>query len=213
MAARVALRTSRFPVCGDGNTLGSEPAAATTGRGDAALTSMHVPHDASSAAVVRRALVRELERRGAPEPVVDDAVLVVSELVGNALRHGAPLPDGGVRVSWWVAGGAVHLEVCDGGPGLPGDAGEVRPGARLRDPDAGGLLVPLGDEGGRGLPIVDLLSARWGTTAPGPTGAVGVYAEIPLEDGPAARLSRGGRTVDAPAVGPWAASELGTATA
>lgn len=174
------------------------------------MTTLLVPHARSSAGEVRRLLTHELRAQQVPQHVVDDALLVVSELLGNAVRHGRPLPGGVVRAGWWVAGGAVHVEVCDGGPGLPGDPGEVRIGARLRDPDGGGLPLWDGAEGGRGLPIVDLLSARWGTTVPGPTGAVAVYAELPLHAGPRARLSRGGHQVDAPPVGPWASR---TATA
>lgn len=167
------------------------------------MTTLLVPHDGSSASDVRHALQRELQAHGVPRDVIDDALLVVSELLGNAVRHGAPLGGDTVRATWWVAGGSVHLEVCDGGPGLPGPPGEVRLGARLRAADDDGAL-PLGIETGRGLPIVDLLSARWGTTAPGPTGAVAVYAELPVAGGDASLLSRGGRLVDAPAVGPWA---------
>lgn len=141
------------------------------------MTSLLVPHRPTSAAQVRHALVAELRSRGVPQDVVDDAVLVMSELVGNAVRHGDPLPAGHVRASWWVAGGAVHLEVCDGGPGLAGDLPRS---------------VPAAAEGGRGLPIVDLLTSRWGTTAPSPTGAVGVYAELPLPGERRAPMSRGG---------------------
>lgn len=167
------------------------------------MTTLLVPHARSSAAVVRRVMERDLRERRVPEHVVDDALLVVSELVGNAVRHGEPLPGGDVRVGWWVAGGAVHLEVCDGGPGLPGDRGQARLGARLRDPGAQELPPWHGAESGRGLPIVDLLSSRWGTTAPGPTGAVAVYAELPLDAVPTARFSRGGRTAEPRPVGPW----------
>lgn len=190
------------------------------------MTTMLVPHTGSSAAEVRHALVRELHEHGVPQHVVDDALLVMSELVGNAIRHGEPMAGEAVRASWWVAGGAVHLEVCDGGPGLPGEVGEVRLGARHRrsgpdgsgdagtGPDTGSLPVPLADEGGRGLPIVDLLSARWGTTAPGPSGVVAVYAELPLDStATVPQLSRGGRTVDAPPVGPWAAGPSAGRTA
>jgi len=141
------------------------------------VTSVLVPHALSSAGQVRHALVAELRGAGVPEDVVDDAVLVMSELMGNAVRHGSPLPGGGVRASWWVAGGAVHVEVCDGGPGLDHALPQSVPGSA---------------EGGRGLPIVDLLTSSWGTTAPSPTGAVGVYAELALPGERAQRLSRGG---------------------
>jgi len=74
-----------------------------------------------------------------------DAAVVVSELFGNAVRHG---PAGGrvlVGYCLWRAG--ARLVVCDsGGPGTP----------RLAD---GGDLA----EGGRGLHVVDSLAARWGT--------------------------------------------------
>lgn len=175
------------------------------------MTTLLVPHAGASAAVVRHALLRELRQQGVPEDVADDALLVVSELVGNAVRYGRPLAEQSLRVSWWVAGGAVHVEVCDGGPGLPGDAGELRLGARLRDPGAGDMSLPLAtgtsSEGGRGLPIVDLLSTRWGTTAPGPSGAVAVYAELPLSEGPSALLTRGGARSALPSTkrgAPWA---------
>lgn len=108
--------------------------------------------------------MRELRERGVPAAVVDDAALVMSELVGNAVRHGQPLPGDYVRTSWWVDDGTVHLEVCDGGPGF---------GAVLRP-------VAATAEGGRGLPIVDTLASSWGTTAPDPSGGVGVFAELPL---------------------------------
>jgi anti-sigma regulatory factor (Ser/Thr protein kinase) len=172
------------------------------------VTSLLVPHAPTSAALVRRALVDDLQSRDLPEQVVDDAVLVLSELVGNAVRHGSPLPgarvpDPAVRVSWWVAGGAVHLEVCDGGPGLPGDSGHERLGAVGRGETAAvdgtadlALGAPLAAEGGRGLPIIDLLTSRWGTTAPSPSGAVAVFAELPLPGVRPAALSRGAH--DAP---------------
>ena len=166
------------------------------------MTTLVLPHCGTSAGLARGALERELGQQGVPARVIDDALLVVSELVGNAVRHGAPLPGGGIRVSWWVAGGAVHVEVCDGGGGMPDDTGEERLGARTRDRDAGAMSVPTGREGGRGLPIIDLLSARWGTTTRGPRGGVGVYAELPLGVGATEGLSRGGRTPQAVPVWP-----------
>lgn len=151
-----------------------------------------VASDVGSVPEARRAASRAL-RGTVPDEVLDAVELVVSELVGNAVRHGRPMPGDSVRVSWWVAGGAVHLEVCDAGPGL-GPAGE-RTGALAREGDGGGPApVPTGAEGGRGLTIVDLLSARWGTTAPSPGRAVGVWAEIPVPGAEPARLSRGGRS-------------------
>ncbi len=120
-----------------------------------------VPHTPASAGVVRRELRSDLRSQGVPEPVVDAAALVLSELVGNAVRHGHALPPGVLLARWECIGEALRLEVVDGGPG-PGDA---PPPAT---PDA---------EGGRGLALVDQLSARWGS-APSPPGTA-VWADLP----------------------------------
>lgn len=172
------------------------------------MTSLLVPHAGASAALVRHELVRELRGAGVPEDVVDDAVLVMSELVGNAVRHGRPLPDSqdAVRASWWVEAGAVHVEVCDGGPGLPWGPPTAQPAAPTAHAHpsltADAHLPSPTAEGGRGLPIIDLLSTRWGVTAPSPAGGVTVYAELPLGPGPGAGTSGDGQP-PAPA-SPWA---------
>jgi anti-sigma regulatory factor (Ser/Thr protein kinase) len=75
----------------------------------------------------------------------DDAALVVTELFGNAVQHG---PAGGrVLVGYCLWRDGARLVVCDaGGRGTP----------RLAQ---GGELA----EGGRGLQVVDSLTARWGS--------------------------------------------------
>jgi serine phosphatase RsbU (regulator of sigma subunit)/anti-sigma regulatory factor (Ser/Thr protein kinase) len=74
----------------------------------------------------------------------DDAELLVTELVTNALRHGGPGVDLWVRR---LPAGGLRLEVVDG------RAGSI-PTVQRPDDDA---------EGGRGLVIVQALAARWGT--------------------------------------------------
>ncbi len=120
-----------------------------------------VPHAATSAALVRHQLIAELVARHAPGALVDDAAVVVSELVGNAVRHGLALPGGGLIARWHVAADGLRVEVVDGGPGPSG-----------RRPAAGSEA-----EGGRGLELVEALAARWGS-APGVPGTV-VWAELP----------------------------------
>lgn len=73
---------------------------------------------------------------------LDDAQLLVSELVTNAVRHGGPPIEVEVRCA---PGQGVHVRVRDGGAGRP----------LLRDPG-------LHDDGGRGLPLVEALSDAWG---------------------------------------------------
>ena len=92
-----------------------------------------------------RAFVSEV--LGPGHPCGDVAVLLVSEIFGNSVRHsGSGAPGETVTVAVRAGGGVVRVEVTDrAGPGTP----ELRPASR----DA---------EGGRGLQLVAGLAARWG---------------------------------------------------
>lgn len=128
-----------------------------------------VPHSPQSVGLVRRQVAADLRAAGAGAEVVDDVALVVSELVGNAVRHGRALPGGGLRAHWDVARGVVRLEVEDGGSG-PGGAGP--------------RVASASAESGRGLALVGLLATRWGS-ADTPSGTA-VWAELPaVAAGPA----------------------------
>jgi two-component sensor histidine kinase len=107
-----------------------------------------VRYGAESVGRVRRYLVAELIRRGLSGSVVEDAALLVTELVTNALRHAKPLPGGVLRVAWDFAGTSLLLRVTDGGGGI---------GAPHRQ-EAGPR-----DTRGRGLAIVESVAVRWGT--------------------------------------------------
>lgn len=91
------------------------------------------------------------------EHLVSTVALVVSELVTNALLHGRPP----VRVRLRSAGGALSVEVSDRGRVLP-DRGRGEPD----------------EESGRGLLLVEVLTARWGRRATA-AGKV-VWAELTL---------------------------------
>lgn len=103
---------------------------------------------AASVAAVRRSLVEDLEAREVSPAVIDEAEIVVSELVSNAIRHARPLGDGNLRVHWKVKGGVVEVEVTDGG-------GESAPRTAPRT-----VWAPSG----RGLRIVRSLAHEWGVT-------------------------------------------------
>ncbi|HEV7653996.1 MAG TPA: ATP-binding protein [Mycobacteriales bacterium] len=105
-----------------------------------------VRHTPASAGEVRRQLSADLADAGLPPAVIADATLVISELVGNAVRYAEPLPGGLLEVSWTVEDECVRLRVSDGGgPSVPArhDAGPE-------------------DVRGRGLAIVAALARDWG---------------------------------------------------
>jgi anti-sigma regulatory factor (Ser/Thr protein kinase) len=103
-------------------------------------------HSAPSVGAARRQLANDLHRYGVEGQQCDDAVLVLSELVSNALKHARPLSSGGIRVAWRYDGGDVRLAVTDGGS-------STRPVANT---------PPLSSLGGRGLAIVGSLAQSWG---------------------------------------------------
>jgi serine/threonine-protein kinase RsbW len=107
---------------------------------------VRLPFGRSAVPVARREVVDDLAARRLPQQVIDEAESVVAELVGNAVRHASSLPDGTVRLHWFVRDGVVEIEVTDGGGG-------TRP-APLRPAD---FAVS-----GRGLRIVRSLAHEWG---------------------------------------------------
>ncbi|MEU0601571.1 ATP-binding protein [Streptomyces sp. NPDC006393] len=108
-----------------------------------------LPDTPGTVSAVRHRVHALLRSWDLPGEAADDVLLVVSELVTNALVHARPpatlrvwrLPVDGRR--------AVHVEVTDLGPASPPEP------AAAPDPD----------EHGRGLAIVTALSARCGVRA------------------------------------------------
>jgi anti-sigma regulatory factor (Ser/Thr protein kinase) len=105
-----------------------------------------LPYAPSSVAIARQRLSAELQAAGLVSSAVDDVVLVLSELLSNALRHAHPLPSGKLRVAWSCSESHVEVQVSDGGAAT--------------EPRAGCLT--LSSLGGRGLSIVDYVAERWG---------------------------------------------------
>lgn len=95
---------------------------------------------------MRRRLAAELRESGVHEDVADDATVIVSELISNALRHARPLPSGDIRVAWTRQGDLIQLSVSDGGA--------------MTEPRR--ARATLSSLGGRGLGIVETLADGWG---------------------------------------------------
>ena len=102
-----------------------------------------LPPRAESVPIARRAVTEAAQRWMTPAQT-PPLVLMVSEVVTNALLHGG---DGGdVELAVVEEDGVVRVEVCDHGDGFV-------PEPKALDPDG---------DGGFGLYLVEQLSDRWG---------------------------------------------------
>ena len=120
-----------------------------------------VRHEAASAAIVRSQLARDLVSYDLPAAAIEDAVLVASELVGNAVRHATAAGSATLDISWDVDSSGVRVFV--------GDPSDKQPQARTAGDD---------DPGGRGLKIVDAICDQWGVER-GERGKT-VWAHVPM---------------------------------
>jgi serine/threonine-protein kinase RsbW len=121
-----------------------------------------VPFHAPSASLVRSELKQWLAEKGFHGETVDDARVVISELVGNSVRHAHPLPVNQLVVSWAVEDDDLVISVTDGGSGTsphPISAAETA-------------------VSGRGLSIVEALVDHWWVEDN--RGATTVHVRIPL---------------------------------
>jgi anti-sigma regulatory factor (Ser/Thr protein kinase) len=101
-------------------------------------------NDPRAAGQARQAIAKFLDRTHLTK-LSDDAQLLASELVTNAVRHAR----GPIDVRAYVRDGFLRLEVWD-------RQADVSPQPRTADDDA---------ENGRGMDIVEKVSSRWGWRA------------------------------------------------
>jgi serine/threonine-protein kinase RsbW len=108
---------------------------------------MRLPFTASSVSVARQQLRTFLCEVGVPTESIEDARLVISELVANSVRHARPLADGSLQVAWALEQEGLQVSVTDGGGGT-----------RPHPVHASSSALA-----GRGMSIVEVLSDQWWT--------------------------------------------------
>ncbi|MER8156138.1 ATP-binding protein [Streptomyces sp. NPDC094472] len=138
-------------------------------------STMAVPHGPAGVRAARQRMRVDLGRTGVSDSVIDDAVLILSELLSNAWRHGRPWRSGHgggtVRAAWSVdEDDRLTVEVTDGG-------GPTRPLPANPSVTA---------RGGRGLNIIMSLAEEWGVRDG--VGEVTVWALLPPDDDFARRV-------------------------
>ncbi|MFC1230155.1 ATP-binding protein [Streptomyces sp. Sce081] len=126
------------------------------------LGAMTLPPEPESVPRARRWFRKFIAPYG-PLCSVDDCVLMISELVTNAMLHGRPDEAWMVRVEWFREGTSLRVEVHS--PGCPASV-------RLQRPDAD-------DVHGRGLFLVDSLAASWSS---GPSRFGGAVVSFVMAD-------------------------------
>ncbi|MFZ4151150.1 ATP-binding protein [Streptomyces pseudogriseolus] len=127
----------------------------------------HLPAHPASVRRARHAVTASLPHALRPH-LGEDLSLLTSELVTNAIRHGACQDDENlIELILWPADGHYWLAVSDPGTG-PGKPA-------LSHPDTT-------TESGRGLLLVDSLAAAW-TVRPRPTRGTSVIAGLSLRQG------------------------------
>ena len=112
---------------------------------------MRLPFTPASVSVARLRLKTWMNDVGGSSEAVENARVVISELVANSVRHAQPLSDGRIHVSWTLEDRSLQLSVSDGGSG-------TRPRA---------VNAPSSALAGRGMAIVEILAQEWWTERTG----------------------------------------------
>lgn len=122
---------------------------------------VHLPFVSSTPSIARTKLAAFLTVNRIDLMIIDNALIVLSEMIANAVSHGRPTGDGTMEVAWSIRGSRLELVVTDGGQSL-----DLTP--RPFDEDS---------LNGRGLSIISRLTDAWSVDV---TDGTRVKAEIAL---------------------------------
>lgn len=106
---------------------------------------VRLPFESSTPGIARTKLAAFLTLNRTPLDVIDNALIVLSEMIANAVSHGTPDADGTMEISWSIIDGHLLLSVRDSGRGT-----DIVP--RPFDEDS---------LGGRGLSIISRVADKW----------------------------------------------------
>lgn len=106
---------------------------------------VRLPFESSTPGIARTKLAAFLTLNRVDLSVIDNALIVLSEMIANAVSHGAPDTDGTMEICWSIDRGMLELSVRDSGRGT-----DLSP--RPFDEDS---------LGGRGLSIISRVADRW----------------------------------------------------
>jgi anti-sigma regulatory factor (Ser/Thr protein kinase) len=129
--------------------------------------------DAHAPATARHELAARLAGM-LPPVLVDDILLLTTELVTNGVRHSPAADSGSFEVGLFLAPTMIRVEVSDPGTGFE------------HVPHTPGTMA----EGGRGLFLVEVLADRWGIEA---NDGTTVWFEVDVDDEGASEPASSGR--------------------
>jgi anti-sigma regulatory factor (Ser/Thr protein kinase) len=128
--------------------------SATRSKGDSLCggLELELERDLHAPGIARAAVSERLLALGIAGSFAQTIVLLVSEVVSNAVRHSSGPREQPIALTARITGGAVRVSVADGGPGFT---------PRPRDPER------LGD--GYGLYLLEKSATSWGVENRGGT--------------------------------------------
>lgn len=126
---------------------------------------IRLPFDLSTPGIARTKLAAFLTVQRAAPSAVDDALIVLSEMIANAISHGEPGSEGTIEITWSIdaSRGLLELSVHDAGEG-----------ASLEPIDFDNDSLS-----GRGLSIISRVADRWWVDM---TSGTRVNAELVIAD-------------------------------
>lgn len=131
----------------------------------AAQERIRLPFDLSTPGIARTKLAAFLTVQRAAPSAVDDALIVLSEMIANAISHGEPGSEDTIEITWSIDAtrGLLELSVHDAGEG-----------ASLEPIDFDNDSLS-----GRGLSIISRVADRWWVDM---TSGTRVNAELVIAD-------------------------------